>query len=50
MLNDELEHKAKETNALDTKIKNLKENVSTKTKQVKELEKEVGILPNMCII
>ncbi|XP_063403824.1 synaptonemal complex protein 1-like isoform X1 [Mytilus trossulus] len=44
VLNDELEHKAKETNALDTKIKTLKENVSTKTKQVKELEKEMRAL------
>lgn len=44
VLNDELEHKAKETNALDTKIKNLKENVSIKTKQVKELEKEMRTL------
>jgi hypothetical protein len=37
----ELESKSKEANALDSKVKNLKETVSSKTKQVKELEKEV---------
>lgn len=41
MLNGELEEKSKEANALDSKVKNLKENVSSKTKQIKELEKEV---------
>jgi hypothetical protein len=35
MLSGELESKSKEANALDSKVKNLKETVSSKTKQVR---------------
>ena len=37
----ELEVKTKESEALGDKLKNLKESVTAKTKQIKELEKEV---------